>query len=136
MPRFRIRKPAEADIDTAFAWYESQREGLGLEFLTAVEATLALIQRSPDQFPRVHRDVRRALVRRFPYAVFYLSTPQRRECHRLCPRPPTSPPLAVAPVTPTPRMQRAPEVRLHGGRRSDGVQRNVGLRERELPARS
>jgi toxin ParE1/3/4 len=77
MPRFRIQKPAEADIDTAFAWYESQREGLGLEFLTAVEATLALIQRSPDQFPRVHRNVRRALVRKFPYAVFYLSTPQR-----------------------------------------------------------
>ena len=31
MPRFRIRKAAEADIDAAFAWYEAQREGLGLD---------------------------------------------------------------------------------------------------------
>jgi toxin ParE1/3/4 len=76
MPRFHIRPGAEADVDQAFAWYEAQREGLGLEFLTAVEAAFALITRSPDTFPKVYRDVRRVLVRKFPYAVFYTTSPE------------------------------------------------------------
>ena len=57
-----------------FAWYEAQCEGLGLEFLAAIEATLAIIQHSLDLFPQVYSDLRRALVRKFLYAVFYLGS--------------------------------------------------------------
>lgn len=77
MPRFKVRKATEADIDGAFAWYETQRIGLGLEFLTALEGTLALVRRKPLSFPVVYRDVRRALVRKFPYAVFFVATSAR-----------------------------------------------------------
>lgn len=74
MPRFHVSAPAETDLDTAFVWYEAQRVGLGQEFLHAVEATLDRIRHAPEQFPIIDRGVRRALVRRFPYAVFYLVT--------------------------------------------------------------
>ena len=66
MPRFQLRPSAEADLDDAFVYYEMRRLGLGLEFLTAVEATMARIRRAPRSFPIVYKDVRRALVRRFP----------------------------------------------------------------------
>ncbi len=74
MPRFGIRAGAEADLDEAFVWYDAQREGLGVEFLTAVEVAFALISRSPDAFPKVYGDIRRVLVRKFPYAVFYTTS--------------------------------------------------------------
>ena len=71
----RIRPDAESDIQSAFEWYESKNEGLGHDFLRAVEACLDMIQRQPLGFPRVHKSLRRHLLRRFPYGIFYtLST--------------------------------------------------------------
>jgi toxin ParE1/3/4 len=66
-----IRPEAEADLAEAFAWYEERRRGLGERFLLSVEASLATIQRHPESFPLVHGPIRRALLRRFPYGVFY-----------------------------------------------------------------
>ena len=66
-----VRPAAAADLDEAFLWYEAQREGLGEEFLNAVTRVMDALAESPRQYPVVHRDTRRALVRRFPYSVFY-----------------------------------------------------------------
>jgi plasmid stabilization system protein ParE len=68
-PRFLVEPEAEAELEDAFDWYEGRASGLGNEFTRAVRAAFALITRSPEQFPRVRGEIRRALVRRFPYAV-------------------------------------------------------------------
>ncbi|MHB9022660.1 MAG: type II toxin-antitoxin system RelE/ParE family toxin [Armatimonadota bacterium] len=68
----RIRPLAEKDLQQAFSWYEDQRTGLGDDLILCVEAALNTISKTPLLFPTVHRQVRRALVRRFPYAIFYL----------------------------------------------------------------
>lgn len=65
------RLAAGRDIAEARRWYESQRIGLGREYRQAVRIVESLIKAHPDSFPRVHGDVRRALVTRFPYAVYY-----------------------------------------------------------------
>ena len=70
-PKPRIRPEAERDIGGAAAWYEGQREGLGHEFLDEVARTIKLIARTPSLYPLVHRQTRRALLNRFPFAVFY-----------------------------------------------------------------
>lgn len=68
-----VRPEAEAEIQQAFDWYQEQSEGLGLEFLRAIEACLFGIMRNPFAYTIVKvPNVRRALVRRFPYALFYL----------------------------------------------------------------
>lgn len=67
-----FRPEAESDVEDAFGWYEKQSPGLGSHFLLCMEATLSQINRYPEAFPVVHRHVHRALIRRFPYAVFYL----------------------------------------------------------------
>lgn len=59
------------DITEASAWYESQRAGLGEEFLGCVDACIAAILRMPQMQAVIHKQYRRALVRRFPYAIFY-----------------------------------------------------------------
>ncbi len=61
----------------AFDWYEDRVSGLGSEFLLCVDAVFNAILRSPEQFPRVHRIVRRALTRRFPYEVFFVEDNER-----------------------------------------------------------
>lgn len=67
-----IEPEAELDLKQAFAWYEQQRPGLGGEFLLAVEAAIAVIQRHTESFPMVRPRIRRATVRRFPYGVFFV----------------------------------------------------------------
>ena len=66
-----IRPDAEVDFKSARDWYERQRAGLGNEFMMAVGEVLERIQRTPESHVIVHRDVRRALTRRFPYSVYY-----------------------------------------------------------------
>jgi plasmid stabilization system protein ParE len=62
---------AEQDLSGAFAWYERQRGGLGEEFFSCVDACIEAIRRNPEMYAFIHEDYRRALVRRFPYAIFY-----------------------------------------------------------------
>jgi plasmid stabilization system protein ParE len=62
---------AREDIFDAYTWYEEQSLGLGLDFLRCVESLSCTIARNPLMYPSVYEGYRRALVRRFPYAVFY-----------------------------------------------------------------
>jgi plasmid stabilization system protein ParE len=66
-----IRAAAAADVEEAYLWYQRQRAGLGEEFLAAVDAALRDIATHPKAYPVIHRETRRALLRRFPYAIFY-----------------------------------------------------------------
>jgi plasmid stabilization system protein ParE len=72
-----VRPPAEADIERAFRWYEEQSPGLGAEFVRAIDAALAAVQRQPELYPDVHHGIRRILLRRFPYGLFFLVQPDR-----------------------------------------------------------
>lgn len=71
------RSKVGRDLANAFGYYERQAEGLGEQFLGAVSSTFDAIERYPEMFAPVHREVRRALVARFPYAVFYRAETRR-----------------------------------------------------------
>ena len=73
--RLLVREAAEADIAEAARWYEERSPGLGSEFLRAVDVTLAEVARMPERYPVVRGRARRALLRRFPYAVFFVARP-------------------------------------------------------------
>jgi plasmid stabilization system protein ParE len=57
---------AEADLDDAAQWYERRSAGLGVDLVARVRDTLSRIGDTPELYPEVHKDVRRAPVRRFP----------------------------------------------------------------------
>ena len=69
--RLRFRRDARVEFRAATRRYEAAREGLGSQFVAEVEAALHRIVMAPLRFAPVHGEVRRALVTRFPYAVFF-----------------------------------------------------------------
>jgi len=71
-PRLSLEPEAEADLADAFSWYESQRPGLGSEFFAEVARLLTAIEAGPERYPIIRGETRRALVHRFPYAVFFV----------------------------------------------------------------
>ena len=73
--RLFVRSKARRDAARAFRWYERERPGLGHEFLRAVAVTFAAIDRTPEHFPIAFDDIQKALVRRFPYVVYFVVEP-------------------------------------------------------------
>jgi plasmid stabilization system protein ParE len=71
--RYRIEaEPAvEADVEGAFKWYELEQPGLGLEFLGELSAVYDRMLESPLRYEELRGGIRRALTRRFPYAVYF-----------------------------------------------------------------
>lgn len=67
-----IRPEAETDLAEAFVWYEERVPGLGSDFLLSVDAALASVQRNPEMYPVMYKNVQRCLIRRFPYGIFYI----------------------------------------------------------------
>lgn len=72
-----IRPEAEAEIQEAFLYCEDKAEGLGIEFLRMVDASLASMARHPGMYATVHKEVRRAVLRRFPYSLFFVAEETR-----------------------------------------------------------
>jgi len=67
-----VRPAAQADIREAALWYESQGPGLGSEFTLRFDALVERIAQNPLQFPEIGSSVRRALLQRFPYAIYFV----------------------------------------------------------------
>ncbi len=67
-----ISEPSvELDVEAAFEWYEKEQSGLGVEFLDELRATYNRIADSPLKYQELRRDIRHALLNRFPYAVYF-----------------------------------------------------------------
>ena len=68
--RVRFRTEAASDVASAMEWYDEQRAGLGDDFLRALEQVIELISELPEAFPEIAVGHRRALLGRFPYALY------------------------------------------------------------------
>lgn len=72
MNRVNIQPRARAEAEAAAAWYETQRLGLGIEFVLELDAAIERAAESPEMYALQYREVRRVLLRRFPYAVYFV----------------------------------------------------------------
>jgi plasmid stabilization system protein ParE len=63
---------ARAELIDALNWYENESPGLGRRLRAAVDATVQRISAVPGQFPAIYTNVRRVLLRRFPYALMFV----------------------------------------------------------------
>ena len=77
--RLFIWPESEQDFASATAWYESKTEGLGLDFAREVDIALQKVILNPELFPILDKtlEVRRVLVSRFPYKIFFVVRPQQ-----------------------------------------------------------
>lgn len=69
-----FRPQAEDEALNVQRWYDARRIGLGDEFGAEVDAAVARIVESPLAFPRVRGETRRAVLARFPYALYFRVT--------------------------------------------------------------
>jgi plasmid stabilization system protein ParE len=69
-----LRPEAEAELAEAIDWYESRGKGLGADFMRAVDAAMAAIERNPERYQIIKGQVRRAVLRRFPYGLIYVAS--------------------------------------------------------------
>jgi len=63
---------ADADLSDVCAWYAEQSEDLDLDFLDDLREVADQIALLPHSFPIVYKTIRLALMRRFPYKVFFI----------------------------------------------------------------
>ncbi len=70
--KYKLLVKAEAiqDMTEAFDWYESEKTGLGLEFLNEVEEYYNRITQSPQRYT-VYRNQHVAVMHRFPFKIVY-----------------------------------------------------------------
>lgn len=66
-----IRPEAEQELAEARDWYEAQRNGLGDDFLAAIDPVFDQIRANPELYAPQYKSVRRVSLRRFPYVVYY-----------------------------------------------------------------
>jgi len=70
--RLVLRPLVEGDLDKATRWYEDRQPGLRDRFLEDFEDALLLIEENPRLYQTVHRAIRRAPLRNFPYGIYYV----------------------------------------------------------------
>jgi len=68
---------AADDARAAYDWYEEQQRGLGVRFFDAVSDAVDRIAEAPHGYPEQYRGLRRILVERFPYAIYYRVYPSQ-----------------------------------------------------------
>ena len=63
---------AREELIEAQDWYEGEAPGLGRRFLLAIDSVVHRMSVRPREFPVVFKNVRRALLRGFPYSLFFV----------------------------------------------------------------
>ncbi|HOJ08634.1 MAG: type II toxin-antitoxin system RelE/ParE family toxin [Ignavibacteriota bacterium] len=68
---FSFHPEAEQEFIQAIEFYEEKEKGLGREFAFEIYSSIERILSYPKAWPILENNIRRSLVRRFPYAVLY-----------------------------------------------------------------
>ena len=71
----RLLPEAKAEFDASADWYEQQCRGLGVDFVARIREVFKRLAVNPKLYAIVYRDVRQAIVTRFPFVVLYREVP-------------------------------------------------------------
>jgi toxin ParE2 len=75
MKPVRLLRIAQTELDEAIAYYESQLPGLGKGFLEEFISGTSRMQHFPEAWQPFGKEIRRCLLRRFPYGIIYIIDP-------------------------------------------------------------
>ncbi len=74
----KVSQLAEEELDDAIGWYEQEKPGLGIAFLNRFFNQLAYLKDNPYLYQEVYQSYRRALISKYPYAIYYSVDKQRQ----------------------------------------------------------
>jgi plasmid stabilization system protein ParE len=69
--KYSFHPEAEAEFVQAIEYYEECEVGLGYDFAVEVYSAIERTMAYPKAWPIIEEDIRRSLVRRFPYGILY-----------------------------------------------------------------
>ena len=72
-PQIILRPEVEIEIREAFQYYLDIEKQLGMEFIKFLDEAINSITRNPLSYQKAYKETRRILLRKFPYAVFYIA---------------------------------------------------------------
>ncbi|PIQ20715.1 MAG: plasmid stabilization protein [Cytophagales bacterium CG18_big_fil_WC_8_21_14_2_50_42_9] len=75
----KVDLSAETELDEAIAYYEEKQAGLGIAFFLQFYDTVALLKDKPKIYPQIYKTFRRALLKKFLYAIYYTIEEERKE---------------------------------------------------------
>jgi len=70
--QIQVQPLAVLDVEESAIWYEAQEIDLGLEFILEIDAAIDYAVEAPKHYEEIYFGVRRFLLKRFPYAVYFL----------------------------------------------------------------
>lgn len=62
---------AQKEFQTAYDWYEEQKDGLGDKFILEIELSLSLIQKNPNHYPTKNNPLKEFVVKKYPFIITY-----------------------------------------------------------------
>lgn len=68
---YSFHPDAEVEFTEAIEYYEEKESGLGYDFAVEVYSTIERTMAFPKAWPVIEEDIRRSLIRRFPYGILY-----------------------------------------------------------------
>lgn len=71
MYKIEISKFAYYEIEESKEYYNLQKDGFGLDFKNDVFKALNNIASQPNLYPIIDNKIRRCLMHRFPFSIFY-----------------------------------------------------------------
>ena len=72
--QYRLHPHAKQELTEAVQWYEAAQAGLGSDFFNEYLRVLKLLLENPQLYPHDFDEVRKAVLSRFPYSVYYAAT--------------------------------------------------------------
>jgi toxin ParE1/3/4 len=75
-----LTSESEKDIDDSFFYYESQKNGLGLDFISQLQIAFTKISNSPNLYKKRYKNLRTIFLHRFPFTVYYKVEIAQKTC--------------------------------------------------------
>lgn len=70
--KLKFSSKAENDLTEAVLWYEGKFRGLGKDLLFNTDVAINSIQKMPEAYPIINKNVRRILIKKFPFSIYYI----------------------------------------------------------------
>jgi plasmid stabilization system protein ParE len=75
--KLEVRPLASSDIRHVYFWYEEKKEHLGQDFMIILTAVFNKLSQNPSLHSIYYKDLRMAVLERFPYSIFYFIKNER-----------------------------------------------------------
>lgn len=74
-----ILSEAQIDIDMTVLWYELKLQGLGDTYFQVLDKSIQFISSHPYASQEIYKGIRRLVIKKFPYGVYYKILPNKSE---------------------------------------------------------